>query len=94
MGLTNIIISNTRVQGTIPKELGDLPFLQFVDMHNTLMTCCHTEEEALEAQNDNALVPQFLTLNDTATMQPIIDNRLTSRDAALAGFLNTGSNMM
>lgn len=94
MGLNNLIISNTRIQGTIPKELGDLPFLQYVDMHNTLMTCCRTEDEALQHSQNNSLVPGFLSLNQSATMQPIIDASLNSRDAALAGYLNTGSNMV
>lgn len=40
LGLQTLDLSNTRISGSIPEELGNLPFLMNVDIRNTLMTCC------------------------------------------------------
>lgn len=92
-GLASLVVSNTRIRGTIPAELGYLPYLQTIDLHNTLMTCCHTENEAVQQLQNNTLLPNFLVLDASSPQPPILDLRLNNRDAVLAGLLNTGGNM-
>jgi hypothetical protein len=46
LGLQSLRLGNTRLHGTIPEELGHLPYLEHVDIHNTLMTCCQDVNEA------------------------------------------------
>lgn len=107
LGLQVLDLSNTRIKGTIPAELGALPFLMSVDLRNTLMTCCHSEKEAermLDLYNlrnktrdvvrDDGpdLLPSFLEFNLVNKRSPV-DEPMPS-DPFLTKLMATGQNLM
>jgi hypothetical protein len=51
LGLQTLDLSNTRIKGSIPEELGSLPFLMSVDIRNTLMSCCSNMSQADAARS-------------------------------------------
>jgi hypothetical protein len=89
-GLQQLSISNTLLSGTIPQSLAQLPYLETVDMHNTLMTCCDTWQNATARQA--ALLPAFLTFDATVQRSPSIE--MLGRNPLLNAYLNTGQNML
>jgi len=104
LGLQSLDLSNTRIKGRIPLELGNLPFLMAVDLRNTLMTCCDNYSDAYHAQqqyspgnasgHDSAhrLLPPFLQFNDANKRSPI-DQRMPS-DPFLRKMMATGQDLM
>jgi hypothetical protein len=89
-GLQQLSISNTLISGTIPASLAQLPYLEAVDMHNTLMTCCHSWQDATAPQAP--LLPAFLTFDASVQLSP--SNEMLGRNPLLNLYMNTGQNML
>jgi hypothetical protein len=87
-GLQQLAISNTLISGTIPQSLALLPYLESVDMHNTLMTCCRSWQDVQSQQ----LLPYFLTFDATVQRSP--SNEMLGRNSLLNAYMNTGQNML
>jgi hypothetical protein len=106
LGLQMLDLSNTRISGSIPEELGNLPFLMTVDISNTLMSCCIDMSQAEAAQKNVAsdgkvpqkedatpeLLPTFLQFDLQRKRSPV-DERMP-RDKYLAQFMATGENLL
>lgn len=106
LGLQTLDLSNTRIRGTIPEELGNLPFLMSVDIRNTLMSCCSSLDAASDASNRvgangsvpawsadrQELLPPFLQFNLGNKRSPV-DERMP-RDPFLRSLMATGENLM
>ena len=65
MGLQILNLRDTKVYGSIPYSLGKLPFLNLVDIRNTLMTCCNSSSAATAAKQNQSLLPDFLNFTST-----------------------------
>jgi hypothetical protein len=107
LGLQALDVSNTRIRGTIPEELGNLPFLMSVDIRNTLMSCCRNLSDAKAAgdrinttdggvddwQKGRAeLLPHFLQFNMANKRSPV--DELMPRDPFLRTLMATGENSL
>lgn len=92
LGLQELNLGNTLLSGTIPQDLSLLPYLGFVDIHNTLMTCCSSMDEAEQRANNNTLLPGFLVFSNEMRRSP--RNEQLGRDPLLNTYMNTGSNML
>lgn len=106
LGLQTLDVSNTRIQGTIPEELGNLPFLMSVDIRNTLMTCCKNLSSAQAAEhrvdqygeivgwqkNRSELLPPFLQFNLGNKRSPFQEP--LPRDPFLRKLMSTGENLL
>jgi hypothetical protein len=89
-GLQQLSISNTLISGTIPQSLSQLPYLESVDMHNTLMTCCKSWQDVQAPQVE--LLPAFLTFDASVQRSP--SNEMLGRNWLLNTYMNTGQNML
>lgn len=63
-----------------------------MDIHNTLMTCCRTAEEAQARFNNGTMLPSFLLFN--ANMQVLPSEETSSWDPQLNEYLSTDANML
>jgi hypothetical protein len=48
--------------GSIPSVWGNLPYLEYVDIQNTQMSCCTSQQDVINKQG--ALLPSFLQPSD------------------------------
>jgi hypothetical protein len=108
LGLQVLDLSNTRIKGSIPNELGSLPFLMSVDIRNTLMSCCSNLSQAdaagsrvdsqgwppvRHAKSDpQELLPGFLVFNKEQKRSPL-DERMPG-DPFLRKYMSTGENLL
>jgi hypothetical protein len=90
-GLQELSISNTLISGTIPESLSQLPYLESVDMHNTLMTCC-SSWDSVQGRPAEQLLPAFLTFDSAVKRSP--SNEMLGRNLLLNAYMNTGQNML
>uniref|UniRef100_A0A383VRU3 Leucine-rich repeat-containing N-terminal plant-type domain-containing protein n=1 Tax=Tetradesmus obliquus TaxID=3088 RepID=A0A383VRU3_TETOB len=90
-GLQQLSISNTLISGTIPEALSQLPYLESVDMHNTLMTCCGNWSD-VQSRTPAQLLPAFLTFDADLKRSP--SNEMLGHNPLLNAYMNTGQNML
>lgn len=100
LGLKELRVANTRLHGPVPDDMSLLPFLDVVDIHNTLMTCCDNKSDArarADCQWDTGcdgprLLPGWLLFNNVTRRPPLEES--FSRDAILSQYTQTGANML
>eukprot|EP00878_Enallax_costatus_P027375 GHUV01029459.1.p1 GENE.GHUV01029459.1~~GHUV01029459.1.p1 ORF type:complete len:331 (+),score=64.27 GHUV01029459.1:448-1440(+) len=71
VGIRTLDFHNTSISGTIPEIWASFPYLEYVDITSTRMTCC-TSQAYVDATPVNDLLPKFL----------FFDGNLTQYDAA------------
>lgn len=97
LGLQELHLQQTSIRGTLPPELGQLPFLMLVDVRNTLMTCCLTAAQADAAYAKRKLLPSYIEFSDSLMETPArLDNiffNFTIGRTQQTGFDDPGINM-